>query len=83
MNRRTIPDPLAELFASCENSEGELQDDLVRCALASAFRRGYASCLDKMPQITMDGCLVAEPTWPLDEGRVAELEAKFRKEYGM
>jgi hypothetical protein len=38
-------DTVSELFDECSESQGLLNEFLIRCALAAAFRRGYESCL--------------------------------------
>jgi hypothetical protein len=76
-------DPITELFKECKDSKGVIQEELIRCTIATAFRRGYASCLDRMPRLNMDYCPVKSPQWPIDEGRVAELEKSFKKQLSL
>lgn len=75
------PDPLAGFLTECKTANGELAEELVRCALASAYRAGYAKCLGKLPN-NMDGCPVRPAQWPIDNDRVDEMEKKFRDEFG-
>jgi hypothetical protein len=79
--RNTIRDPIDDLFEQCKTAKGQLNEAFVRCALASAYSAGYASCLGKLPQ-SIDGCAVRPPRWPVDEDRVAEIEKQIRAELG-
>ena len=77
--RNTIANPIDDLFEQCKTSKGIINEELIRCALASAYRAGYASCLGKLPK-DIDGCAVSAPHWPIDEDRVTEIEKKIRTE---
>lgn len=72
---------LAQLLRDCRTSDGVLRVELIECALASAYRAGFHEALERMPRPVE--CSVAPPHWPLDEGRVAAMEARIREELGL
>lgn len=64
-------DPVSALIPECKDSTGQYKDELIRCALESAYRIGYKDMINKLPSREMDNCPVRPPQWPVDEAKVA------------
>jgi hypothetical protein len=79
----TVVDPMERLFAECTDSSGELNVQLVKCALASAYRQGFEACLVRVYKPTLDECPVRPPVWPIDEARVQAHMTKLKHEFGV